>query len=546
MSTQTFSPAPANGFKVLQPETTHSGSPIDPVRRGLPKTTQSLCPECIRVIDARVFEEDGRVFMDKTCPEHGYFRDMVYSDAKLYLKMENWHFGDNRGVSNPAIPNASRCPDQCGLCSMHQSHTVLSNVDLTNRCNLTCPVCFANANAAGYLYEPSLEQVRRMLQALRDESPVANRVVQFSGGEPSIYPHFFEVLRMAKEMGFSHLQAATNGIMFTDLEFAMQAKEAGLHTLYLQFDGVCEDIYQRTRGEALLEKKMQCIENVRKAGMKICFVPTIVKGVNDHQIGDIVRLALENIDVVSAISFQPVSFTGRISRSELEAKRITMADIARGVHDQTGICDMYEDWFPLSCVAPFSRFLGALRGEEIPTLTPHPHCSMGTYMFVDKNKKATPVTRFVDIAGFMQDLDMLARTTTTRFKFWSKLKTWNAIRKHFHEDRAPEGLTFSKFLETLQGLTDKEYGRGENEKKGFTYKTLMVAGMHFMDVYNYDIERVKRCVIHYAAPNGLIYPFCAYNSGPTYREKIERKYSMPFEKQLDALGLTGETLVNIR
>jgi 7,8-dihydro-6-hydroxymethylpterin dimethyltransferase len=546
LSTQTFSPAPANGFKVLQPETTHSGSPIDPVRRGLPKTTQSLCPECIRVIDARVFEEDGRVFMDKTCPEHGYFRDMVYSDAKLYLKMENWHFGDNRGVSNPAIPNASRCPDQCGLCSMHQSHTVLSNVDLTNRCNLTCPVCFANANAAGYLYEPSLEQVRRMLQALRDESPVANRVVQFSGGEPSIYPHFFEVLRMAKEMGFSHLQAATNGIMFTDLEFAMQAKEAGLHTLYLQFDGVCEDIYQRTRGEALLEKKMQCIENVRKAGMKICFVPTIVKGVNDHQIGDIVRLALENIDVVSAISFQPVSFTGRISRSELEAKRITMADIARGVHDQTGICDMYEDWFPLSCVAPFSRFLGALRGEEIPTLTPHPHCSMGTYMFVDKNKKATPVTRFVDIAGFMQDLDMLARTTTTRFKFWSKLKTWNAIRKHFHEDRAPEGLTFSKFLETLQGLTDKEYGRGENEKKGFTYKTLMVAGMHFMDVYNYDIERVKRCVIHYAAPNGLIYPFCAYNSGPTYREKIERKYSMPFEKQLDALGLTGETLVNIR
>jgi uncharacterized radical SAM superfamily Fe-S cluster-containing enzyme len=493
-----------------------------------------------------VFEEDGRVFMDKTCPEHGYFRDMVYSDAKLYLKMENWHFGDNRGVSNPAIPNASRCPDQCGLCSMHQSHTVLSNVDLTNRCNLTCPVCFANANAAGYLYEPSLEQVRRMLQALRDESPVANRVVQFSGGEPSIYPHFFEVLRMAKEMGFSHLQAATNGIMFTDLEFAMQAKEAGLHTLYLQFDGVCEDIYQRTRGEALLEKKMQCIENVRKAGMKICFVPTIVKGVNDHQIGDIVRLALENIDVVSAISFQPVSFTGRISRSELEAKRITMADIARGVHDQTGICDMYEDWFPLSCVAPFSRFLGALRGEEIPTLTPHPHCSMGTYMFVDKNKKATPVTRFVDIAGFMQDLDMLARTTTTRFKFWSKLKTWNAIRKHFHEDRAPEGLTFSKFLETLQGLTDKEYGRGENEKKGFTYKTLMVAGMHFMDVYNYDIERVKRCVIHYAAPNGLIYPFCAYNSGPTYREKIERKYSVPFEKQLDALGLTGETLVNIR
>jgi 7,8-dihydro-6-hydroxymethylpterin dimethyltransferase len=547
LSTQTFSPTVSKGFKVLQPEKTWGGSPIKPVQTGLPKMTQSLCPECVRVIDARVFEENGRVIMEKSCPEHGSFRDCVYSDAKLYLKMENWHFGDNRGVNNPAIPNATRCPDQCGLCSMHQSHTVLSNVDLTNRCNLTCPVCFANANAAGYLYEPSLDHVRRMLEALRNEGPVANRIVQFSGGEPTIYPHFLEVLRMAKEMGFSHLQAATNGIMFTDLEFAMKAKEAGLHTLYLQFDGVCEDAFLRTRGEPLLEKKMKAIENVRKADMKICFVPTIVKGLNDDQIGDIIRLALENIDVVSAISFQPVSFTGRIARHELEAKRFTMADVAHCVHDQTGICDVYEDWFPLSCVAPFSRFVGALRGEEIPTLTPHPHCSMGTYLFVDKNKKATPVTRFLDVAGFMQDLDMLARKTNGgAFKFWTKIKTWNSIRKHFHEDRAPEGLTFTKFVETLQGLTDKEYGRGENEKKNFTYKTLMVAGMHFMDVYNYDIERVKRCVIHYAAPNGLIYPFCAYNAGPTYREKIERKYSVPFEKQLEALGLDGSTLVNVK
>ncbi len=296
MSTQAFAPAKAKNFVVLQPETTYTGSRIEPIHNGLPKITQSLCPECTRVIEARIFEENGRVIMEKTCPQHGYFRDMVYSDVKLYLKMEQWSFGDNRGVTNPAIPNATRCPDQCGLCSMHTSHTGMANIDLTNRCNLTCPVCFANANAAGYLYEPSFDQVRRMLQALRNERPVAARIVQFSGGEPTIHPHFLDILRLAKEMGFSHVQAATNGIMFTDLEFAQQAKEAGLHTLYLQFDGVCDDIYQRTRGESLLDNKLQCIENVRKAGMKICFVPTIVKGVNDHQIGDIIRLALDNID----------------------------------------------------------------------------------------------------------------------------------------------------------------------------------------------------------------------------------------------------------
>lgn len=540
MSTVDFAPGKAASFQIAQPETTYTGSAIAPFQKGLPKTTQSLCPECNTVIEARIFEDDGKAVMEKTCAEHGGFRDIISSDVKLYLKMEQWTFGDGRGLTNPAIPSATRCPEQCGLCSMHTSHTGLSNVDLTNRCNLTCPVCFANANAAGFLYEPSFEQVRKMLQALRNERPVANRVVQFSGGEPTIYPRFHDAVRLAKEMGFSHIQCATNGIMFTDLEFAMKAKEAGLHTLYLQFDGACDDIYRRTRGESLMEQKMKCIENVRKAGLKICFVPTIVKGINDHQIGDIINLALDNIDCVSAISFQPVAFTGRISRKELEAKRFTLADFAHSVHKQTGLCDPYNDWFPLACVTPFSKLIGVLRGEETTTLTCHPHCSLGTYLFVDQNKKGTPVTRFVDVGAMLQDIDMLARNSEKqRFKFFSKLKTWNSLRKHFHADRAPEGLTFDKFLQTLQGLTDKQYGRGAAEKEGFTYKTLMVAGMHFMDVYNYDVERVKRCVIHYAAPNGLIYPFCAYNAGPQFRDKIERKYSMPFEKQPQLVALNG-------
>ena len=540
MSTQAYAPVPKAEFRILQPETTYSGSPIEPIHKGLPKVTQSLCPECQAVIEARVFEQEGKVLMEKTCPHHGYFKDLVYSDVKLYLKMEQWTFGDNRGLTNPAIPNATRCPEQCGLCSMHTSHTGLANLDLTNRCNMTCPVCFANANAAGYLYEPSFEQVRKMLQALRDEQPVANRIVQFSGGEPTIYPRFFDVLRMAKEMGFSHLQAATNGIMFNDLQFAREAKAAGLHTLYLQFDGVCDDIYKRTRGESMWEKKLLTIENVRKAGLKIVFVPTIVKGLNDHQIGDIVKLAIDNIDVTSGISFQPVTFTGRISRKEREAKRFTQSDVARAVEEQTGLAKAEEDFFPLACVSPFSRLLGALRGAETTTLTCHPHCSMGTYLFVDqRTKQAVPVTRFLDLGGMLQEIDLLARNVgKARVKFFTKVKSWNALKKYFHEDRAPRELTFAKFLQTLQGMMDKEYGRGEKDGS-FTYKTLMVAGMHFMDSYNYDIERVKRCVIHYAAPNGLIYPFCAYNSGPVYREMIEKKYSIPFEKQLTQWEASG-------
>jgi len=528
-------------FQILQPETTYTGSPIQPMKKGLPKLTRSLCPECTQLIDATIFEDAGKVVMEKRCPEHGEFRDIVYSDAKLYLKMEEWNFGDNRGLSNPAVTTATKCPDDCGLCNLHTSHTGLANVDLTNRCNLTCPVCFANANAAGYLYEPDFETVRKMLQALRNQKPVAGRIVQFSGGEPTIYPRFLDVLRMAKEMGFSHLQAATNGLKFTDPEFAHQCKEAGLHTLYLQFDGVCDDVYRRTRGESLWEKKLRCIENVRDAGLKIVFVPTIVKGLNDHQIGDILRLALEYIDCTSGISFQPVSFTGRIARHELESKRFTLSDFAHAVEEQTGIAKAHEDWFPLSCVTPFSKLISALRGDETTTLSCHPHCSLGTYLFVDQNRKAKPVTQFIDVGPMLQEMDMLSRKAgKRRFQFYTKFEAWNSLRKFFHEDRAPEGLTFTKFLQTLQGMTDKKYGRGESEKGGFTYKTLMVAGMHFMDSYNYDVERVQRCVIHYAAPNGLIYPFCAYNSGPVYREKIEREFSVPFEEQEEMKRLTAQ------
>jgi uncharacterized radical SAM superfamily Fe-S cluster-containing enzyme len=527
-------------FQILQPETTYLGTPIEPLKTGLPKTTQSLCPECTQLIEARIFEDGGKVVMEKHCAEHGDFRDIIYSDAKLYLKMEEWSFGDNRGFTNPAVTNATSCPDDCGSCNMHTSHTALANVDLTNRCNLTCPVCFANANAAGYLYEPDFETVRKMLQALRDQKPVANRIVQFSGGEPTIYPRFLDVLRLAKEMGFSHLQAATNGIKFTNLEFAQQCKEAGLHTLYLQFDGVCDDVYKRTRGQSLWEQKMQCIENVRKAGMKIVYVPTIVKGLNEHQIGDILRLALEYIDCSSGISFQPVAFTGRIARHELESKRFTLSDFAHAVEAQTGIARAHEDWFPLSCVTPFSKLLSAMRGAETTTLSCHPHCSLGTYLFVDQNRKATPATRFIDVGPMLKEMDLLARKAgKRRIQFFTKIEAWNNLRKFFHEDRAPEGLTFARFLQTLQGMTDKKYGRGENDGK-FTYKTLMVAGMHFMDSYNYDVERVKRCVIHYAAPNGRIYPFCAYNSGPVFREKIEREFSVPFEQQEDMKRLRAQ------
>jgi uncharacterized radical SAM superfamily Fe-S cluster-containing enzyme len=224
-----------------------------------------------------------------------------------------------------------------------------------------------------------------------------------------------------------------------------------------------------------------------------------------------------------------VALTGRIDDKERERLRFTLSDLAEGVNSlgHSG----KDDWFPLSCTSPVSQLISAWRGEKTCHITCHPHCGIGTYFFVDQNKKPTPITRFMDIKGMLDDMQATAKKMENArfkpmYKMFSSAKMLKDLKKHFKPEHAPEGLSFMKFMQTLEGLMDKNAGRGENDGT-YTYKTLLVAGMHFMDDYNYDVDRVKRCVIHYSAPDGRLYPFCAYNSGLVFREKIERQYSVP-------------------
>jgi 7,8-dihydro-6-hydroxymethylpterin dimethyltransferase len=520
---------------VLSGKTTLTGAPINPLPNKVPYTTISLCPECSVKVEAQVLEKDGRIVMEKTCPEHGFFKDVLLSDAEYFHRMMSWNRDVGRGVTNPAVPDAKECPDDCGVCNLHVSHPVLANVDLTNRCNLSCPICFANANVQDYIYEPSFEQIAQMLQTLRDSRPVSGRVVQFAGGEPTLHPDWFRILKKAGEMGFSHVQCATNGIKFADdPSFAEKSREAGLHTLYLQFDGVDPALYEKIRGRKdLLDVKMRAIENVRKAGLKIVYVPTIAGGINDDQVPKIVQFALDTIDVCSGISFQPVAITGRIDDVAREKMRFTLSDLANRVNE-LGYTSK-DDWFPLSCTTPITELIQAMRNEPNVMVSCHPLCGLGTYFFVDKNKKPTPVTRFLNIKGLFDDIqkqaDKLQNRTTfkTLFNNLSKVNLFSSASRHFDQSKAPEGLTMTKLGQTIEGLLDKKAGRGSNDGT-YTYKTLMVAGMHFMDSYNYDVERVKRCVIHYSAPNGLLYPFCTYNSGLVFRDQIEKRFSISKEE----------------
>ncbi len=505
--------------------------PTQNVPIGLPKQIESLCPECGKIIPAEILERDGKVLMEKTCPVHGFIRDVVYGDAELYKKAERWTYEDGDGILNPQVTGAKVCPNDCGICDLHISHAALANVDLTNRCNLRCPICFANANVQGYVYEPTYEQVVGMLTTLRNVKPVFPPAVQFSGGEPTIHPRFLDILKAARSLGFSHLQIASNGIRIAkSLEFAKQCKDAGLYTTYLQFDGTSDEVYQKTRGlKGLWELKVRAIEHARAADLRVVLVPTIINGINDDQVGNILQFAIDNSDIISGISYQPVAFTGRISTEERERQRYTLSDLAHDLETQTGYLKALEDWYPLSVTSPFSKLLSAIWKYEVMKITSHADCGIGSYIFVNtKTRNVIPITRLIDIEGFTMDLNKLVKQRISNIRTLTALSAQHLLKKHFREEEAKDGISPEICLELFQGVCDKEAQRRVDLI--YNWNMLLVGGMHFQDSYNYNIDRVKRCSIHYAAPNGRMYPFCAYNSGPVFREKIERQFAIPLDE----------------
>ena len=513
------------------------------LQKGLPKKTQSLCPECLKIIDAELRDVDGKLMMFKTCPTHGEFSEVVWSNTEDYLRIED-EARDGNGVDNPKITDAVKCPFECGLCDMHKSTTSLANLDLTNRCNLKCPVCFANANAAGYVYEPTYEQVVEMMKNLRAERPVPVPAIQFAGGEPTIYPKFMEVISKAKELGFAQIQVATNGIKIVEEEdFAQRMLDAGMHTVYLQFDGFKRENYIQARGKDLLDTKMEALkrlENTKPTPLATVLVPTMIKTINDDEAGKMVDFAVEKRNVVRAINFQPVAFTGRIDQDERKKFRYTISDL---IHDLTEQTDYIQptDFHTVPSVAPISYLASVVTGQPKVAFTAHPACGASTFLYVDPAGKPTPITRFIDVVGLFKEMEKLAKKTDnpvikTVLKFGSTLKSdeskrksaIKAFKKYFDQyvitDNIPSGLPtdMSEMLSTVLVEGNKE------SMKGIAWNTVMIGTMHFQDLYNYDIERVKRCVIHYAVPDGRIIPFCAYNGGPTYRTAVEKKFSMSF------------------
>lgn len=490
------------------------------------RSTKSLCPECLAVIDASILEENGKMILEKTCTKHGYFNDIYWSDPAQFKRFEQyWH--DGGGVINPSGLDGN-CPHSCGICTSHKTTTILANIDVTNKCNLHCPVCFANSEASGYLYEPSLEQISSMMRMLRNEKPIACPAIQFSGGEPTLRGDIVEIVKMAYESGFNQIQMATNGVkLANDPELCKKLNEAGLGTVYLQFDGVTERPYLINRGFNALPLKLKAIENCRVGGFRsISLVPTLVKGVNDDQVGDIIRFGVQNMDAVKGINFQPVSFAGRINRNERISKRITISDFIRLAEKQTQGLIKESDFYPVPFIAPISHFVSKHSGNPYVEFTVHPHCGTGTYLYIDHGK-IIPITQFIDVEGLMEFINeqslnnnSLIPTYIIRLKMVGNLVS--ALSKFIDPAKAPKSVDVKKlFLNVLMDGTIEA-------TREFHHKTLFLGAMHFMDLYNIDLERIKRCGVHYATPDGRIIPFCTYNT--IHRAQVEKKFSTPLLK----------------
>ncbi|MEM2970855.1 MAG: radical SAM protein [Candidatus Bathyarchaeia archaeon] len=479
------------------------------------KETKSLCPECLKVLDATIFEDNGKVYIKKECPQHGFFQDVYWSDYAQYLRVEKFRH-DGEGLNNPRTKTVNGCPYDCGICPQHKSHTALAIIDVTNRCNLKCPVCFANAAAAGYVYEPTKEEIRFMLENLRKNDPVPATALQFSGGEPTIRNDLFELIRMAKELGFRHVEVNTNGLRLAQsVEYCRGLKEAGMSTVYLQFDGLTSDVYKFIRGVDLLDIKMRAIENLREAGVKsIVLVVTLIKGVNHGQLGDIIRFAVKNFDVVRCVNVQPVSLCGRIPQREREKMRITIPDFMRLVEEQTNGKIKVSDFYPVPTVVPVSKAVGALKEKRYVEFTAHPHCGMATYIFVEKGE-IVPITRYGNVDNFIQTMRKVYENASKGSKSKAKIRLIGGLRH----------IKFS-FLRKYVWRVLKE---GSYEALGdLQRKAILVSAMHFMDPYNFDLERVQKCVIHYAVPDGRIIPFCTMNS--IHRSAVESKLGIPLEQ----------------
>lgn len=536
-------PLAARGLRVNENPASSNTLPL-----GWPRELRSLCPVCAEEtrnavlsgsldksvlcgehparIVARLVERDGEIRVEKDCPKHGHFEDLISIDPEFLRTIERRFPG-----RQPEAP-WSRLRNH-GSSSIKYGRGSVLTVDLTNRCNMMCEPCFMDANQVGYVHELTLSDIHKILDDALTVEPRCQLSVQFSGGEPTLSAHFLDAIRYAREKGYFCVQCASNGIAFAqDPALCFQAKAAGLRLVYLQFDGTTNQAYRGRRVSNLFSVKQVAIDNLHRAGIDVVLVATVVKEGNDDQVGAIVQFAIDNADKITVVSFQPISFTGRerhVTAEERRAQRYTLSHLVHDVQEQLGATEPLRDWFPLAAMNPLSDLADALQDSTASLAALHcgchPHCGVGTVLLVHKEtKEMVPLADVLDLERLLADLRSIVARRTPRFVTLGLL-VWSLLR-NFRVEQAPRSYrTFELARQMLSqiGVRGGRVGASEGDSSEFPWRLLFVAGMWFQDGYNFDFARTEMCIIPYGTEEGEI-SFCAYNSGVGFRQVVESQH----------------------
>jgi uncharacterized radical SAM superfamily Fe-S cluster-containing enzyme len=469
--------------------------------------TKSICPVCKAVVDAEISARDNRIVMRKRCPDHGPFQALLYSDARMYMD----HLRFNKPGTLPLATQTEvrdGCPLDCGLCPDHKQHACVGLIEVNTACNLDCPVCFADSGHQPDGFSLTTGQVAAALDAFvaAEGEP---EVVMFSGGEPSIHPQIVEFCAMARERGIKEVVLNTNGIRLAhDRGFARSLAELGVR-VYLQFDGLEERTHLALRGRDLRRAKAEALDRCAEVGLAVLLVAAVEAGVNDHELGALVRHGLAH-PAVRGVVFQPVTHAGRTPAFD-PMRRLTNADIVHGLVAQCPEWFRPGDFFPVPCCFPTCRSV--------------------TYLLADE-EDVVPIPRLLPMEQY---LDYIANRAMPDRSLRTALEgLWSASAIPGSEgtvERLRRALAAVELPEHLRELAEGALaacaacGVSFPDALGsLAAKAFMIVIQDFQDPYTLNVRQLMKCCVEEITPDGRIIPFCAYNS-VGYREQVRSRLS---------------------
>lgn len=442
--------------------------------------TYSLCPVCLERIPAKLVLRDGSWHMEKSCAQHGKFTAVVWRGASPSLA--EW------GNYRPPKENESDlpdCPNDCGLCGKHLQSTCCVLVEVTERCNLRCPICFAESGEREDKAEKSVDELYEDFKFLIDKGCC---FIQLSGGEPTVRDDLPEIVAAAKKAGATSVQLNSNGLRLgKEPAFTKSLAEAGLDFVFMQFDGMDDEVYKTLRGRPLLQEKLEAIRVCGENGIGVTLVPTVVPNVNDHQIGSVIKFGLKNSPYVRGVHFQPVSYFGRYPAPPKDESRITLPEIISAIEQQTEGLIRQTDIAPSSCDHPRCGFHGdfVIMPDSLICLTPKDSASSSECCC---RPAAEDLQGDLSGQGPQDGNQEALRNRNFVSRRWKR--NLELEREADETDGSKDMMDFDTFLARVAS-------------SGFT-----VTGMAFQDAYTLDIERLRRCSLH-VYDEGRIVPFCA-------------------------------------